>query len=276
MLDKLENDPASLGLNGHTQVIPVLGYPVKQVRSPRPLSLRMQRLGLNALQIPMLVGAENLSQVVTSLKLVGNIAGFVLTVPHKIPGLALVDRLSIRAQAAGSINAMRREADGTWTGDNFDGAGFITGLRADGHDPAGRSVMIVGLGGAGASLAASLAEAGAAALELFDIDQGRCKQVAERLGTYYPDVRVNLLQQPVTEEVDIAVNATHIGMQDDDPLPFDPTLLKPDAVVADVIMSPPDTALLKSSSASGRACVKGENVLFYQLDLLASFFAHAL
>lgn len=276
MPDKLEADSAPLGLNGHTEVIPVLGYPVKQVRSPRPLSQRMQQLGLNAIQIPMLVGAENLLQVVTSLKLVGNVAGFVLTVPHKIAGLGLVDRLSIRAQAAGSINAMRREADGTWTGDNFDGAGFVTGLRADGHDPAGRSVMIVGLGGAGSSLAASLAEAGASVLELFDVDHGRCQTAAERLRTYYPDVRVNLLPQPVTKEADIAVNATHLGMHDDDPLPLDPTLLKPDAVVADVIMSPPDTALLKSSSASGRACVKGENVLFYQLDLLASFFAHAL
>src|SRR5690606_30885719 len=135
------------------------------------------------------------AQVVTTVKQVGNVSGFILTVPHKVAAAALADNLSVRAQAAGSINALRREADGRWTGDIFDGAGFVTGLRTDGHDPLGKSVMIVGLGGAGAALAATLAEAGVAQLQLFDIDPQRARQIAERLRAHYPDLLLEVLAQ---------------------------------------------------------------------------------
>lgn len=274
MLDELEADPTPLMLNGKAQVVPVLGFPVQQVRSPRPLSLGMQRLGFNAIQVPMLVSVETFSQVVASLKLIDNVAGLVLTVPHKIASLSHVDHLSTRARTAGSINTMRREADGSWTGENFDGAGFVTGLKADGHDPLGKSIMIVGLGGAGASLAASLAEAGVAQLELFDLDRDRAVLVSERLRTYHPNLPVIVLKQPISAHADIAVNATHLGMHEEDDVPFDPDQLRSDAVVAEVIMNPAETRLLRHAAASGRRTVKGENVLYYQLDLLSRFFAH--
>ncbi len=273
MLDELESDPTSLQLNGQTRIVPVLGFPVKQVRSPRPLSLKMQRLGFNAIQVPMLVSVETFSQVVASLKLIDNVAGLVLTVPHKMAALSHVDHLSARAKAAGSINAMRREANGSWTGENFDGAGFVAGLRADGHDPSGKSIMIVGLGGAGASLAASLAEAGAARLELFDLDPARTDLVSARIKTHHPNLPITVLGTPISAQADIAVNATHLGMDEADALPFEPTDLKSDAIVADVIMKPAETKLLRSAAASGHRTVRGENVLFYQLDLLARFFA---
>ena len=275
MLEELERDLTPLDLNGHTQIVPVLGFPVKQVRSPRPVSLKMQQLGFNALQVPMLVSPESFPATVSALKAIGNVAGFVLTVPHKVTALSHVDRVSARARTAGSINAMRREADGSWSGDNFDGAGFVAGLKADGHDPRGRSIMIVGLGGAGASLAASLAEAGAAQLELYDLDNARSELVCSRLEQHYPHLSVCRLDQPLSRKADIAVNATHLGMKAADPLPFDPALLKPEAVVADAIMNPAETALLTRAAQQSRRVVYGENILFYQLDLLARFFAHA-
>lgn len=272
MLDAFENDPTPLMLNGHSLVIPVIGYPIKQVRSPRPLSLKLQALGLNAIQVPMLISPDALPGVLTSLKQIGNVAGFVVTVPHKVDAVSHVDHLTARAQAAGSINAMRREADGSWTGDNLDGEGFMAGLRAAGHDVAGKSVLIVGLGGAGASLAASLAQAEAAQLELFDLDPARCEAAAERLKLHFPQVRTVVVSQPRSDTADLAINATHLGMHEGDALPFDPALLKPEAVVADVIMNPAETELLRLAAAQGRQVVMGENILFYQLDLLPQFF----
>jgi shikimate dehydrogenase len=273
MLDQLEAAETAIRLNGQVEIIPVLGYPVKQVRSPRPLTARMQSLGYNAIQIPLSVEVSTFHAVTSSLQRIENISGFVLTVPHKIAALELADSLSPRAEAAGSINAMRREADGRWFGENFDGAGFLAGLRAEGHDPQSKSAMIVGLGGAGASLAASLADAGASRLELFDLDASRAHAVQQRLRRFRPEVTATVLADPKSEDVDLAVNATHLGMHEDDVLPFDPTLLRAGTVVADAIMNPAETRLLKRAAQLGLPTVKGENILFYQLDLLAEFFA---
>jgi shikimate dehydrogenase len=273
MLDQLEAAETAIRLNGQVEIIPVLGYPVRQVRSPRPLTARMQSLGYNAIQIPLAVEVSTFHAVTSSLQQIENISGFVLTVPHKIAALGLADSLSPRAEAAGSINAMRREADGRWFGENFDGAGFLAGLRAEGHDPRGKAVMIVGLGGAGASLAASLADAGASHLKLFDLDISRAHAVQQRLDRFRPEVTVTLLAEPRSEDVDLAVNATHLGMDEGDALPFDPTLLRAGTVVADAIMNPAETRLLKRAAELGLPIVKGENILFYQLDLLAEFFA---
>lgn len=275
MLDQLEAAETAIRLNGQVEIIPVLGYPVKQVRSPRPLTARMQSLGYNAIQIPLSVEVSNFHAVTASLQQIENISGFVLTVPHKIAALELADSLSPRAEAAGSINALRREADGRWFGENFDGAGFLAGLRAEGHDPRGKSIMIVGLGGAGASLAASLADAGASRLELFDLDVSRAHSVQQRLHCFRPEVAVTVLADPKSDDddVDLAVNATHLGMHEGDALPFDPTLFRTGTVVADAIMNPAETRLLKRAAELGLSTVRGENILFYQLDLLAEFFA---
>lgn len=273
MLDQLEAAETAIRLNGQVEIIPVLGYPVKQVRSPRPLTARMQSLGYNAIQIPLSIEVSSFHSVTASLQQIENISGFVLTVPHKIAALKLADSLSPRAEAAGSINALRREADGRWFGENFDGAGFLAGLRAEGHDPRGKSVMIVGLGGAGASLAASLADAGASRLELFDLDVSRAHSVQQRLHRFRPEVAVTVLADPKSDDVDLAVNATHLGMHEGDALPFDPTPLRAGTVVADAIMNPAETRLLKRAAELGLPTVRGENILFYQLDLLAEFFA---
>lgn len=117
----------------------IIGDPVSQVRAPLPATRRMRAAGANAALVPIHFPVAHLRQVFVALRLLGNFDGLVVTAPHKVAMLDLVDRLSDRARLAGALNLARREPDGAWLGDMMDGAGFCGGLAAHGFDPAGGS-----------------------------------------------------------------------------------------------------------------------------------------
>lgn len=259
-------------LDGATGLIPVLGSPVAQVRSPPALTRRLQEEGVNAINVPLHVAPGHLSSVVEALKNTANIMGFVFTVPHKIAALRLADRVTSGGSAAGSINVLRREPDGSWLGDILDGQGFVVGLRHDGHDPARHDVLIIGAGGVGGAIAAALAEAGVRALALYDIDRAKCEALARRLSSLYPSLPIKVLETPAHPAATMAVNATSLGLNPDDPLPLDLATLAPETVVAEVVMNPPVTALLEAAGARGHPVVLGENIFVHQLDKMAAFF----
>ncbi|MGV6871829.1 shikimate dehydrogenase family protein [Pseudochelatococcus sp. B33] len=262
-------------LDGETCVIGLLGYPVRQVRSPRPLTELMQANGFNAVQLPLHVAPDDLAQVVTACKAIRNLAGLVLTVPHKVAALDLVDRATGTAQTAGSINVMRREPDGSWLGDNLDGQAFVAGLAAQGYSVAGKSAFIAGAGGAGSSVAASFAQAGAREIRLFDLQADRASAVAARIARFFPDTAVVVQEAIDPDGCDIAINATYLGLRPEDPLPFDPSGLAKSTLVAELVMNPPVTRLLDIAERTGHPTAPSENVLNYQLPRAAEFFAQA-
>lgn len=262
-------------LNGDTRVVGVLGHPVRQVRSPLPLTELMQANGFNAIQLPFHVAPKDLSQVVTACKAIGNLAGFVFTVPHKIAALDLADRLTGNAQAAGSINIMRRESDGSWLGDNLDGEAFVAGLAADGYPVAGKSVFIAGAGGAGSAVAAAIAAAGAREIRLFDPQADRSSSVASRVSNFFPNTTVVVQDGACPAGCDIAVNATYLGLRREDPFPFDLTGLPSSTLIAELVMNPAVTRLLETASKAGHPVASGENVLNFQLPRAAAFLAQA-
>lgn len=259
-------------LDGETLLIGILGDPVKQVRSPHPLTKRMQEAGMNAVQLPLHVTSENFHAFVDEAKKVSNIVGFVLTVPHKFAGLEVVDKLTDTARAAGSINLMRREADGTWLGHNADGSGLVEGLIADGSSPAGKVVFVSGAGGAGCGGCAALAAAGARRLRIYDPSQERARALAERIRAEFKQVEVEVLECPDPSGADIAINATPLGMKPTDPLPFEISKLSRDAIVAEFVMKPPVTRLLEDAGAAGHKVSLGENVMYFQQPETIRFF----
>ncbi|MGE0231281.1 MAG: shikimate dehydrogenase [Flavobacteriaceae bacterium] len=262
-------------LDGETRLVGIIGDPVAQARSPGPLTGALQARGVNAVNLPLHVRPQDLAAVVGALRKIPNVVGHILTVPHKFAGLALVDRLSPTAAAAGAVNVIRREADGAWLGDNFDGAGIVDGLLHDGFDPAGKAVFIAGAGGAGCAVAAALAAHGAERLRIFDIAAERVAALKARLGRHFPGVAVEALTRADPGGVDIAVNATPLGMHAGDAVPFDVAALRPGALVAEVVMKPPVTQLLQGARAAGHPVALGENVLTFQLPRCAAFFAGA-
>ncbi|MFJ6137799.1 shikimate dehydrogenase family protein [Kitasatospora sp. NPDC092286] len=257
-------------ISGRTRLFAVLGDPVAQAKAPALLNPLFAASGVDAVLVPVHAPADRLDEVVRGLKAVANLDGLLVTVPHKLAMCGHADELSDAAALLGSTNALRREPDGRWYGDNFDGAGFVRGLAAAGHHPAGLRVALAGAGGAGLAIAAALLTEGAAALTVTDPDRGRVDALLERLGTRWPG-RVAAAPRPPSG-VDLAVNATPLGLDPADPLPFDPAALAPGALVADIIMTPAETPLLRTAAALGLATHPGIHMLAEQLPLYRSFF----
>ncbi|MFD8694728.1 shikimate dehydrogenase family protein [Kitasatospora purpeofusca] len=257
-------------ISGRTRLYAVLGDPIAQAKAPALLNPLFAASGVDAVLVPVHAPADRLDEVVRGLKAVANLDGLLVTVPHKLAMCEHADELSEAAALLGSTNALRREPDGRWYGDNFDGAGFVRGLAAAGHHPAGVRVALAGAGGAGLAIAAALLTEGAAALTVTDPDRDRVDALLNRLGTRWPG-RVTAAPHPPSD-IDLAVNATPLGLTPTDPLPFDPTPLAPGALVADIIMTPAETPLLRTAAALGLATHPGIHMLTEQLPLYRSFF----
>ncbi|MDJ0461606.1 NAD(P)-binding domain-containing protein [Streptomyces sp. H27-C3] len=265
------NSPSPLPISGSTRLYAVLGDPVAQVRAPSLLNPLFAHLGINAVLLPVHVRPDSFADVFRGLRRMENLDGILITIPHKAAALHLADEVSPAAEAAGAVNALRREPDGRWTGENFDGIGFVSGLVAAGHLPKGKHVALMGAGGAGSAIAAALLAAGAARLSLCDPDADKLEALVARLERHWPG-RTTGAAKPVLDDADIVVNATPLGMRADDPLPFSPQALRPHCVVADVIMKPRETALLKAAAALGHPILHGAHMLDHQLGLYRTFF----
>ncbi|MEU0256600.1 ThiF family adenylyltransferase [Streptomyces sp. NPDC006184] len=259
-------------VGGSTRLYAVLGDPVEQVQSPGLLNPLLARLGIDAVLVPVHVRPADLESVVRGLQRVGNLDGLFVTVPHKTAAALLADRRSRTVEITGSANVLRRESDGAWLAENFDGSGFVTGLARAGHPPKGARVALVGAGGAGSAIAAALLDAGVDRLTITDPDTPRLTALVDRLAAHWPG-RVHAAGRPPLDDTGIAVNATPLGLRPDDPLPFDPHELRPGTVVADIIMKPRDTRLLREAAAHGLPVHHGSHMLTGQVDSYRAFFA---
>lgn len=258
-------------IDGSTRLYGIIGDPVSAVRSPAVFNALFARTGVNAVLVPLHVAAADLPAAWAGLKTFRNLAGLVFTMPHKVAATTLVDELGDTGRIVGAINAARREPDGRWTGDMFDGRGCIQGLRTQGHEVAGRKALLFGVGGAGAAIAVALAEAGVATLVLHDIDREKLKRITAAVAAAYPRVAVrtgSLDDGPF----DLAINATPLGMKEGDPLPFDPASVPASTLVVDVITKPEMTPLLQRAASTGHRTQTGAHMHHGQAIGVAHFF----
>lgn len=247
-----------LRVDGATRLVLILGDPVAQARSPGVLSEALSAAGRNVLVVPAHVPAGGFDAAIAGLAALRNLDGLILTVPHKPAGLAHCQRVTPAARAIGGVNVLR-PVPGGWAGDQCDGAGFVAGLRDAGFAPEGRSVLLVGAGGAGSAIAMALVEAAAERIILHDARPERAAALAARVGGRMQN-RVLALPAGVVPDpagVDLVVNATPLGLAAGDPLPLDPAALDPAQTVADVVPSPEITPLLAAARARGCRIVTG-------------------
>jgi shikimate dehydrogenase len=258
-------------VDGATRLYGIIGDPIEQVKSPEILTARIRAARRNALLLPMHVKPELFDETVRGLKALANLDGIVITVPYKARVVPFVDKLMPTGERVGAINAMRRERDGTWVGDMFDGKGMLRGLREQGADPKGQRVMLLGAGGAGSAIADAVADAGAASLAIFDVDKAKAGELARRIAKFHPGCEATA-GEPAIEGIDILINATPIGMAENDPLPMKFGKLDPKFVVADVIVKPGPTPFLKQAEACGCRIVGGRAMIGGQVSELLQFF----
>ena len=258
-----------ISVNGATRLIVAIGDPVAQVRFPDVFTRYCAERGQNVVSIPMHISAAGLAAAVRGFRAMQNLIGLSVTIPHKGPIAQYLDRLSERAQRVGVVNAVRRDPDGTLIGDIFDGEGFVGGLKHRGIGLNDASVWLVGAGGAGTAIAFALFDAGIGHLTIRDMADDRATALAQRLAEYWPG-RV-ATGTPDRSKLGLAINATPAGLRPDDALSFDPAMLSPDTVVADIIMKPPMTKLLTAAEKLGRRIHPGHHMLDHQVKLYADF-----
>jgi shikimate dehydrogenase len=172
---------------------------------------------------------------------------------------------------AGACNAVLKRDDGTLLGDQFDGAGFVRGVLRKGRQLEGARVLLSGAGGVGSAIAASLAAAGVGELALYDTRAESAESLGRRLLEHYPALAVRTGSND-PDGFDVVVNATPVGMKDDDPLPFDAARIAPSCFVGEVVMKSEYTPLLRAALDKGCDVQVGTDMLFEMIPAYLEFF----
>jgi shikimate dehydrogenase len=258
-------------IRGTTQLIAHLGYPTESFKAPMIYNPWFEKKGIDAVVVPMGVRADTYPAFVRQLFRLTNIRGALVTMPHKVSTVALLDHRSTAVEVAGSCNAILLRPDGTLAGDMFDGEGFVRGVKRKGMALEGARCLVIGAGGVGSAIAASLAAVRIGEIALFDANASSAVALGERLSKYYPRLRVrNGTNDP--HGFDLVVNATPLGMQAGDPLPFDVTRLAPTTFVGEVVMKTELTPLLLAARERGCPTQIGTDMLFEQIPAYLEFF----
>ena len=260
-------------LNGATRVIAIIGDPIAQVKSPAGVTQALNARGRNAIVVPIHVTAEDVDAFIRGASLARNLDGMIATVPHKFAAYRHCASATDRAHFLGAVNTLRRNADGGWHGDQLDGEGFVTGIRAAGCDPRGRRALLAGAGGAGSAIALALLEAGVAELAIHDGDAARRDALVARLAARHGDRVRPGSADPAGRT--LVVNATPAGMRAGDPLPVDATRLTADMFVGDVITAPAVTPLLEAARRTGCATQGGAGMFAAVSALMVDFLTAA-
>ncbi len=258
-------------INGHTELIAHIGYPTHSFKAPMIYNPYFVQAGVNAVVVPMGCKAEDYPTFLRSVFNLSNIRGALITMPHKVSTVALLDEVSPTALVAGACNAVKRTPDGKLAGDMFDGAGFVRGVQRKGLKLRGARALVVGSGGVGCAIAASLAAEGLSAISLFDVNTASAEQLGARLQKHYPAIDVSTASNDPAG-YDLIVNATPLGMNAGDPLPIDISRLEARTFVGEVVMKTEITAFLAAAQARGCLTQVGTDMLFEQIPAYLEFF----
>jgi shikimate dehydrogenase len=258
-------------INGNTELIAHIGFPTHAFKAPMIYNPWFEKAGINAIVVPMGCQTQDYPAFLRSVFKLANIRGALITMPHKVSTVELVDEVLPTAAIAGACNAVRLGPAGRLQGDMFDGEGFVRGIMRKGLKLQGAKALVVGCGGVGSAIAASLAGAGVASLSLFDVNAATVQGLAGRLRKHYPSLQVSTdSKDPVG--CDLVVNGTPMGMNEGDPMPMDVSRIAPSTFVGEVVMKTEMTAFLTAARARGCAVQVGTDMLFEQIPAYLEFF----
>ncbi len=257
-------------ISGYTTLIAHIGWPTGSFKAPMIFNPYFEKKGVDALVVPMGCKGKDYPRFFKSLFQLQNIIGALITMPHKVSTVAMLDEVSTAVQVCGACNAVRKEADGRLVGDMFDGQGFVRGLARKGRPVQGASALIIGSGGVGSAIAVAMADAGVGRLALYDTRPDATEQLSSRLQQFFPTLPINLgCNDPSGFE--IVVNATPMGMEPGDPLPIDVGRISPDTMVGEVVMKQEVTPFVLAARERGCMTQIGTDMLFEQIPAYLEF-----
>lgn len=257
-------------LNGKTLLYPIIGDPILYVESPQRLTEVFAEKGHNGICIPMQVADAKLESVLHGLQDVPNVRGLLVTMPHKNTMFSRCATSSAVSKLLGVVSVARRNPDGTWHGDMLDGIAFVASLKSEGALLEGARVLQIGAGGVGSAIAVALLDAGVRELVLNDVNRQRAEEILALLS--HANGGQVTFGPPDPTGFDIVVNATPMGMADDDPLPVPAHLLTSSMFVGDVIAGHGTTAFIKAAREAGCKSSDGSNMVRAVMKIMPEFF----
>jgi shikimate dehydrogenase len=254
-------------LSGKTRLLGVIGHPIEHSLSPRMHNAAFAHDGVDYAYVAMDVAPRSLPTAVEGLQALGFL-GFNVTMPHKEAMLPLVDELDEAACLAGAVNTVVAEA-GKLRGLNTDGSGFVEACGEAGIPLYGRRVLILGAGGAAAAIAVAVLGEGVSRLYVINRTVERAEELRARLSGVARDTEISAHPfgevGEVVAEAEIFVNATYLGMKEEDPLPLPAETITVEKVVCDAVyLAGKETALVRHARKMGGRTVPGGRMLLYQ------------
>jgi shikimate dehydrogenase len=260
-------------ITGKTLVYMILGDPVQQVRAPVVFNRLFEQHGVDAVLVPVQVPVAGCAQFVETVMRQSDIVGLWLTIPHKTLVVPVLSRLDRLAGLSGAVNAVRRGPDHKLEGALFDGLGFMGALNHHEVPVRGKCALIVGAGGAGLAIATALADRAIGMLHMADIDFQRAQAAAALVGKEF-GTDASAVRLPVQTQYDLVINATPLGLDPSDPLPFDVSAFDDTTVVVDILMPRFTTPLLQACQARGLKAFGGQEMLVQQVPEYLRFFGY--
>ncbi|MBT6726061.1 MAG: shikimate dehydrogenase [Deltaproteobacteria bacterium] len=257
-------------ISGYTNLIAHIGWPTGSFKAPMIFNPYFEQEGIDTLVVPMGCKGEDYPGFFKSLFQLQNIIGALITMPHKVSTVAMLDEVSTAVQVCGACNAVRKEADGRLVGDMFDGQGFVRGLARKGRPAQGASALVIGSGGVGSAIAFAMAETGVGRLALYDNRPEVMEQLASRLQQFFPTLPIQLGSNDPSR-FEIVVNATPMGMEPGDPLPIEVGRISPTAMVGEVVMKQEETPFVLAARERGCLTQIGTDMLFEQIPAYLEF-----
>lgn len=258
-------------VNGATQLLFIVGDPIAQVRSPLIFNPKIRASGHNAILAPLRIPVSDFETIIPAIMGIGNLGGLVITFPFKERILPFLDHLSVDAKLIGAVNAVKKNAEGEWLGDIFDGVGMIRAVEALEQSVQGRKILLYGAGGAGKAIAAALLAKNVDQLTIIDRDEAKAEALCNRLATKYPQIKLGSHNKQI-EDYDLLVNATPVGMGANDSHVEWVGTLHSGITVVDIVPYPLETPLLALAKKLGCPHTNGQAMIQGQSDAVLEFF----
>ena len=261
-------------ITGHTGLTALLGSPVAHSISPLMHNEAFRLLDLDYTYLCFDVNEDTLATAVEGLKACG-IRGFNLTMPNKNKIVELLDELSPAARLIGAVNTVVND-NGHLTGYNTDGVGYMQAVKDAGYDITGKTITVMGAGGAATAICAQAALDGVKKIHIFARETSRfwsrTQKLVENINSTLPCKAVlhenkdtAALSQAIAQSA-LLLNATSVGMapNTDGTIITDTSLYHPDLIVSDVIYNPRETRFLREAKEAGCRTFNGMYMLLYQ------------
>ena len=256
-----------------TKVYGCIAHPIDHVKAPTLFTSIFNKKKIDAIMIPIHVYPENLENVVNSLKSVRNFHGMTVTIPHKQSISKLCKKLDDDALFTGAVNWIKFDEHRNLIGNNFDGKGFINGFLGQNYILKDKRVCIFGAGGAAVAIAYALTDANIKSLKIINRNVNKAFHLKEKLTIKHKSLSVDVsnVDNYILDDCDVIINATSLGLRDGDQIPFDVDKTTKNSIIADIIMQPKDTKLLKTAKNLGRSIHYGKYMIESQTDLVGQF-----